>query len=318
VPDDLARWAAGRAPELVARAEAEAVEELKRALLAAALPAAAPERPRQERRPPAPKGDGLWAYCVTRAEDDPPEALAGVHGATVERIESDGLAALVSRVPLAEFGEEPLRRNLNDLEWLERVAREHETALERVLEGTTLVPLRICTIFEDEEGVGRMLAEQRSAFATALEVLAGRDEWGVKLLLDRSALEAAAEERVPPEEDLAARGAGGAYMLRRRQERQLRDVADRLAGELAEDVHARLQDWASDAVVNQPQNRDLSGHEGDMLLNAAYLVERAKVERLRELVEELQEQHRDLGARLELTGPWPPYNFVPRPEAAAV
>jgi hypothetical protein len=329
VPDELDRWAAKRAPELLARAEAEAVEELKRALLEAALPreaarpapgtrAAPPPAPEPDSPPAvAPTGDGLWAYCVTRASEPPPGS--GVHAAPVERIDDGGLAAFVSRVPLAEFGEAPLRSNLNDLQWLERVAREHEAVLERALEGSTIVPLSICTIFADEQGVARMLAERRSAFDTALDALDGRQEWGVKLLVDRAALEAAARERVPDADDgLESRSAGGAYMLRRRQERQLRDEADRLAGSLAEDVHARLQDWATDAVVNPPQNPQLSGHEGDMLLNAAYLVEAAKVERLHELVGELRQRHERLGARLELTGPWPPYNFVPRSETALV
>jgi hypothetical protein len=27
-------------------------------------------------------------------------------------------------------------------------------------------------------------------------------------------------------------------------------------------------------------------------------------------VAELEAHHRDLGARIELTGPWPPFNFV--------
>ena len=342
MPDELARWAASRAPELLARAEAEAVEELKRALLEAALPGgAAPERvtgeqatrpareavpvassearqwERREPERPAPAGDGLWAYCVTRAGHPPPE-LDGVYAALVERVEHDGLAALVSRVPLAEFGEEPLRRNLNDLAWLERVARDHESVLEHTLDRGTIVPLRICTIFADEQGVARMLSEQRTALDTALDALEGRQEWGVKLLVDRAALEAAARERAPDavDEELEGASAGGAYMLRRRRERQLREVADRMAEELAEDVHARLQDWAGDAVVNPPQNRELSGHEGDMLLNAAYLVETAKVERLHELVAELEQRHRVLGARLELSGPWPPYNFVPRTETA--
>jgi hypothetical protein len=337
VRDELARWAAERAPELLARAEAEAVDELKRALLEAALPGGREaarsaagdaarfeaERPRRDRAPapaapgtaePAPAGDGLWAYCVTRASE--PAPVSGIHGSPVERIEGDGLAAHVSRVPLAEFGEEPLRRNLNDLGWLERVARDHETVIEHVLEHGTVVPLRICTIFADEQAVARMLAERHAALDSALVALDGRQEWGVKLLVDRARLEAAAEARTPPEDDVEDRGAGGAYMLRRRWERQVREAADRLAAELAEDVHARLQDWASDAVLNAPQNPELSGHEGDMLLNAAYLVETAKVERLRELVEELQDRHRELGARLELTGPWPPYNFVPRTETA--
>jgi hypothetical protein len=225
---------------------------------------------------------------------------------------------LVSRVPLGEFGEDALRRNLNDLDWLERVARDHEAVLERAFEEGTIVPLRICTIFTDERGAGSMLSEQRSVLDTALDVLDGREEWGVKLTVDRAALENAARDRAPDvfDEELEGRTAGGAYMLRRRQERQLREAADRLAGGIAEDVHARLQDWATDAVVNRPQNPELSGHEGDMLLNAAYLVEAAKVERLHELVEELRERHRELGARIELTGPWPPYNFVPRPESA--
>lgn len=341
MPDELDRWAAGRAPELMARAEAEAVEELKRALLRAALAAEArrstagegpdrarsaePEasRPARSHAPQAhaepgtvPTGDGLWAYCITRASDPP--AITGVHGSQVERIEADGLAVLVSRVPLAEFGEDALRRNLNDLDWLERVARDHETVLEKTLASGTIVPLRICTIFTDDEGAALMLTERRTALDTALDVLEGREEWGVKLTVDRAALEAAARERAPNDLDqpLEGQSAGGAYMLRRRQERQLREAADRLAGGLAEDVHARLQDWATDAVVNPPQNPELSGHEGDMLLNAAYLVEAAKVERLHELVEELRERHRELGARIELTGPWPPYNFVPRTESA--
>jgi hypothetical protein len=341
VPDELDRWAARRAPEVMARAEAEAVEELKRALLRAALrheaqarreparkgvgepgpapPAPAEPAPAGASRPEpaaAPTGEGFWAYCITRASELP--QIDGVHGSPVERIEADGLAVLVSRVPLSEFGEDPLRRNLNDLEWLERVARDHETVLERALAGDTIVPLRICTIFTDEEGAAQMLTERRTVLDTALDVLDGREEWGVKLTVDRAALEAAARDRAPDDLDqqLEGQSAGGAYMLRRRQERQLREAADRLAGGLAEDVHARLQDWATDAVVNPPQNPELSGHEGDMLLNAAYLVEAAKVERLHELVEELRERHRELGARIELTGPWPPYNFVPRTESA--
>jgi Gas vesicle synthesis protein GvpL/GvpF len=324
VPDELRRWAAGRAPELLARAEAEAVEELKQALVEAALgqqkPRPARSRPaaqgtRPEPVPPS-TGEGLWAYCITRASEPP--QIEGVHSSPVERIESDGLTVLVSRVPLAEFGEDALRRNLNDLDWLERVARDHETVLEKALAGGTIVPLRICTIFTDDEGAARMLSERRSALDTALDVLDGREEWGLKLTVDRAALDAAARDRAPddPDDQLVGRSAGGAYMVRRRQERQLREAADRLAGGLAEDVHARLQDWAADAVVNPPQNPELSGHEGDMLLNAAYLVEAAKVERLHELVDELRERHRELGARIELTGPWPPYNFVPRSESA--
>jgi Gas vesicle synthesis protein GvpL/GvpF len=100
-------------------------------------------------------------------------------------------------------------------------------------------------------------------------------------------------------------------MLRRRHDREVREAAHALAGDVAQQVHARLQDWALDAVTLPAQNRELSGHEGEMLLNAAYLIEADRVAELRDLVSELERRHEDIAARIELTGPWPAYNFVP-------
>ena len=314
--DDLGRWAAERAPALLARAEAEAVALLRDALVSAALP-----RPRSARAPePAPPraeqpGDVLWVYCVTRAGMATAPEGAGVAGGRVELVAAGELAALVGRVPLAEFGEEPLRRNLNDLPWLEQVARAHEDVLERTLPVATIAPLRLCTIYDDADRVRGMLERGRARFLEALDALEGHQEWGVKVLLDPARLAEAARRDVPDADTEAARlgaqGEGAGYLLQRRLERKVAEAADALSAAIAHQVHARVQDWAVDAVTRPPQNRDLSGHEGDMALNAAYLVEADRVDGLRELVAELQAQHGPVGATIELTGPWPPYNFVP-------
>ena len=136
----------------------------------------------------------------------------------------------------------------------------------------------------------------------------------MKLLVDPPSLLAAGARRRGAPADAASLGSGAEYLLRRRAEREDRDAADQIAGEIANDVHARLQDWAAGAVLRPAQNRELSGHEGEMLLNGAYLVETSKVPQLRELVAELRERHAELGARIELSGPFPAYNFVPRLE----
>jgi len=327
VAGELERWAAGRAAELVARAEAEAVSELKAALLRAAsapapaTPRAAPPRattpaaeatPRAAAAEAAPAdvtGDALWAYCVARDDAALDAGGAGVHpGGAVEWMREGGLALLCSRVPLSEFGERPLRRNLNDLPWLERTARAHEAAIGAAFEQAPVVPLRLCTIFADEAGARRMLAERREALAAALDALAGREEWSVKLLLDRERL---ADQLREPGDEPAAADTGAGYLLLRREERRLREAVDDRAASLAEDVHARLQERAVDARVRPAQNRELSGHEGDMVLNGAYLVERDQGDGLRALVAELEERHRALGARIALGGPFPPYSFVP-------
>jgi hypothetical protein len=170
--------------------------------------------------------------------------------------------------------------------------------------------------------VREMLEREYDSLARALDTLAGRQEWGVKLLAQEERLAEEARSRSAEaatlEDELGARTGGGAYMLRRRLERHVRETADVLGAELAEQVHAQLQDWATDAVVLPAQNPELSGHEGRMLLNGAYLVEAERVDGLRALVAELEERHRELGARIQLTGPWPPYNFIPGGGTAAL
>jgi hypothetical protein len=342
-PADLEQWAAQRAAQLVGRAEAQAVAVLRDALVAAGLRHAATTRDSPaldaaaareaatgldaattREKAMAPGGataseaavapepqDLLWTYCVVRIDAAVPLGVAGIAASRVERIETDSLAALVSRVPAAQFAAGPLTDNLNDFAWLERVAREHEAVLDHALVQSTIVPLRMCTLFADPAGVREMLDRQSDSLSAALEALEGRFEWAVKVLVDRERLMHAAR---PPSSEApasASAGEGSAYLQRRRTERSDREAASRLAADTAQQVHARLQDWAIDARTRPPQNPELSGHEGEMVLNAAYLVARERSDELREIVGELEKHHRHLGARIELTGPWPPYNFVP-------
>jgi hypothetical protein len=316
--DELARWAARRAPELLAQAEAQAIASLRDALVAAARREGrrdaidpAPTRPAAR---PVVEGELVWAYCVVEGSDVTPIEIAGVAGGPIERIEAGDLALLVSRVPAAEFTAEPLRSHLNDLSWLEEVARAHEAVLGHAFASATVVPLRLCTLYETDDGARRMLEREHATLRRALDRLAGLQEWGAKLIVDpdrlAEAARAASEQAATYEREMGERTAGGAYMLRRRLERHVRECADALAAEAADAVHASLQGCANDAVRRPAQNRELSGYHGEMLLNGAYLVHARRVDELRSLVAELEERHRQLGARIELTGPWPPFNFV--------
>jgi gas vesicle protein GvpL/GvpF len=69
------------------------------------------------------------------------------------------------------------------------------------------------------------------------------------------------------------------------------------------DVETRLRPLAREAVVRP-------GRDEGELMRAAYLVDRSRVEAVRQEVERLQADRPDLG--LLLTGPWPPYSFAER------
>ena len=97
---------------------------------------------------------------------------------------------MVSRVPLSEFGDEHLKQNLERMDWLERTARGHEAVMENMSTQTTMIPMRICTLFRGQASVREMLTREAEPLADALDRLAGRSEWGVKALADMAGVQA--------------------------------------------------------------------------------------------------------------------------------
>lgn len=254
---------------------------------------------------------GLYLYGIVHADVRITGELPGVDSDHhVFLLEGNELAAIVSSVPLEEFGEEQLRENLNEVAWLEEKARAHEGVLEALLESTTVVPTRLCTIFSDEKQVREMMSREGPALLEALERLEGKAEWGVKVFAEPGALERAALERAKEGADEEPVSPGAAYMDRRRRESRARENAEEIADGWAQAIHERLARCAAEALLNPLQRRELSGHDGDMLLNGVYLIEEGEVDQFRELAAALGEDYRALGVAVELTGPWPAYNFV--------
>jgi hypothetical protein len=244
----------------------------------------------------------LYVYGLVPAGTELELAGAGVDATDVVLLTEGDLAAIVGVVPLEEFGEEPLRTNLEDRDWLERTARAHEAVLERTLGTTTVIPFRIATLYGDEDNLRGFMRASGDSLRALLERLEGKVELGVKAYFDRG--------------KAVGRGAGeaesGQDYLRRRQAEQVasRD-ADAFALDCARTSHEHLAAAALDARSNRPQSSELSGRTEQMLLNGAYLVERGD-DRLEEAVRQLEACFGEQGVAYELTGPWPPYNFVPR------
>ena len=155
-----------------------------------------------------------------------------------------------------------------------------------------------------------MMGREGAVLLEALERLDGKSEWGVKAFAEPGALERAAVERAGEEAGAGALSPGAAYMDRRRREARAREEAEEVADGWAQEIHEQLTRGAAEALLNPLQRREVSGHEGDMLLNGVYLVGNEWVEQLQELVAELDDDYRERGVSIQLTGPWPAYNFV--------
>ncbi|WP_329409883.1 GvpL/GvpF family gas vesicle protein [Nocardia vinacea] len=252
---------------------------------------------------------GVWLYAVTRATDAAAGSgsITGVAGEPVRAVVSDALAAFVGSVPLEVFGEQPLRRNLEDLDWLAATARAHDAVVSALVRRGPTVPLRLATVFLDDERVRELLDTRRADFIAALTLVTGRTEWGVKAYTDRATLTAAVADARAASTG-SGKGTGTAYLARRRAELSAQETVERDAAERAEAVHARLVRHAAAGRRQAATDPALSGRRDWMVLNGTYLVDDDHAADFAATVNELGKELP--GIRLEITGPWPPYSFA--------
>jgi Gas vesicle synthesis protein GvpL/GvpF len=260
-------------------------------------------------RPGTEAGTAIYVYGIVRS-DTPADAFDEVRGvdatSPISLLREGDLAAVTGSVALSEFGEAALAENLRNPQWLEEKVRAHDRVLEAACENGTVLPFRFGAIYRGEQQVRSLLAERRD-FLQTLARLDGAVELGVKAFLDRTAL----HDRLGRGRGLADEPASGgrAYMERRQLERELEEEVRRLAAEAAADSHERLSAAALEGRLSPLPRPELSSEEGEIVLNAAYLVRRDEGDRLREAVAEL-ERSAEGDIRYRVTGPWPPYNFV--------
>ena len=252
--------------------------------------------------------DALYVYGVV-PKDTAAGVFADVSGidpaTEIQLVEGGDVAAITSGVSLEEFGLQALEANLRDAVWLEQKVRAHNSVLGGAVGETTVLPFRFGAIYNGEEQVRAMLSERRELVG-ALSRLRGALEFGVKGFVDGALL----RDRLSRGRgvDSGEATGGRAYMQRKRLEQQLDGDLRTFAASCAETSHERLVAAAAEARANPPQHPSADGRE--MLLNGAYLVAGDREHDLRDAVRELQKRFGDHGVTYELTGPWPPYNFV--------
>ena len=107
----------------------------------------------------------------------------------------------------------------------------------------------------------------------------------------------------------------GARYLR---EKPLREAAAKQAWRqcqsLAQEIRTELNTFGTDNRQLKLQTMDVPGGDAEMILNWAFLVPGHNVADVRKGVEKIGARYAEQGVTLEISGPWPPYNFCPSTE----
>jgi gas vesicle protein GvpL/GvpF len=220
------------------------------------------------------------------------------------------LQLVVGDAPLPAFSGEAIERRLADLTWVSTCAVAHERVVAHFAARAPVVPLKLFTLFASDARAVAELAGRRARIEEVLERVAGCQEWGVRVHYDAAQARraAAADPGSGDPASSARRPASGSDFLRRKKEQQeaSRTLASR-AGEAAEEAFAALSGAATAARRREP----VAGESGPrLLLDAAFLVPVAGTAAFERAVQAAAERLAANACEVNLTGPWPPYNFI--------
>ena len=231
--------------------------------------------------------EGLYVYCIIGTGEARNFGAFGVggRGDPVTTIACRDLGAVVSSISMDRYvvGQETML--------------SHERVIERVMAEHAALPVRFYTVAPNAEEVRSLLRSRYTEFKALLRELDNKVELGLKALwkdMDqvlRNALENAS--RGLPQEGSLTGGEAA---------RSARVALEGKRAEIAEQVLQPLRPLAVDLRLNRT-------YGDDMIMNAAFLVDRTREREFDARVERLAVLHSG-SILFKYVGPAPPYSFV--------
>ncbi len=218
-------------------------------------------------------------YGVFRNGGRPwPKSLRGVGRQPVFLVEKDGLSAAVSKI--SDSGLTPDAPG----------ALAYEKVIGTIHRAGTVIPMRFGSVFESKLRIAGFLEKHREHYAELLMELEGSAEMSIRILLKDAA----------PQPPPARRSGAGYVAAQRRRYAQL----DGIAAE-QERISREIQGLVSGLFAKSKSEPSLV--DGHRQLTLHFLVSRNSVTPFRRAFRRVAPCP---PAKLFLSGPWPPHNFV--------
>lgn len=247
---------------------------------------------------------GHYIYCITAMNEERnfPVKGMGERGDSVYSICYQDIGAVISDSPVIKYAVS--RKNT--------VA--HQLVMEEVMKEYTILPVRFCTIAENNGGISskgrikdKILKERYDEFNALLAEMDNKAELGLKAmwtdidLIFGEILETNKEIRLLKKKIASMKGTEG-HNERIRLGGLVKSALEKRKEKEANTILKPLKKISADNRINDT-------FSDRMLLNAAFLVDQAQGEEFDSCVNELQES-RNGRIQLKYVGPIPPANFV--------
>jgi gas vesicle protein GvpL/GvpF len=257
----------------------------------------------------------LYVFCFARSglvREVPGTGVDGQHPLSVLHHSPD-LCGVVSEVAREDFCGPTAELRLRDLAWVGERALRHEAVVEEALKLSPVLPVPFGTLFTSEGALREFLGQHCAVIARFLEQVRGLGEWSVKALLDRKqALRAfMSTSWTAQEKQLTALPGGTRYFaeqrIRQDAEKGLSLWLNQTCSQVADDLTKHASDFRECPVVSSKLPEDGIAE----VANWAFLLPESATEAFRDDINRINLEQRSQGLLFLLSGPWPPYRFVP-------
>jgi len=255
--------------------------------------------------------DLIYLYAVTRAKPSP--RLLQELEINIYTVHFKGSYAVVSKVSSDEFSEANLKVKLADMQWLERMAVQHDNVIKTIMKETTVIPFKFATIYQSDKNVEKLLKEHASQFMKMLSRLDAREEWGMKIYCNSDKLKAVLEkedEKIKEiDRDIIPAGNGKAYLLKKKKEELIDTILTNRISEYTQICFDHLKGRSVEGKINKLLPPEVTQKKEQMVLNTSFLIDKKRINECDTLVASLKNKYDQMGFEFAWTGPWPPYNF---------
>lgn len=246
-----------------------------------------------------------YVYAVLAGKKKLGKSPPGLEGAEKPRLidAGGGYALVASTVPLPQYGAKAIEKKLVDLDWVQQIGQAHEDVVEHAATLGTVVPMKLFTLFENDESAVSNLALRKKVLERVVSRIEECDEWGLRILFD----EARAKSLAPKPTKAKT---GTSFLLKKKNDVDAaRKVLTAAKTDVA-DLYERLEKVSKRSLRRSAPNRELAGQ---LLLDAVFLVARKGKTKFTKEVSGTAQDLADQGFHVTLTGPWPAYSFVEDP-----
>lgn len=240
--------------------------------------------------------------------------IEGIDGNELFLLSCGDISAVASYVERDAFSEERLEHLFQDPQWLQEKANHHHKTLLELYGKFTVLPLKFCTIFHDVKGIEAEVSSKDDQLKILFGLLENKEEWSVKIYSQKDLLRQhllAENSRVHSlHEEMDKASPGKKFFLKKRIEQEIEKEALKETELIIGKLYRKLTLLSVRDLKKNLWSRQVTGREEEMAFNYSFLLEKEKIKDFKDEVIKFQREFGNIGIKAELTGPWPPYDFL--------